>query len=451
MTFYLSFKEHIIGNKFVPATCHILAAVSGGIDSMVLVHILKRLGSEGHLTLSVAHVQHHLRKDAEEDAELVETFCMEHNIPYYRRDLNPLTKEKNECIEAWARRNRYQYFRELKRKIGAEIIATAHHGDDQIETILMHLADGTGLDGLIGIHEKINNTVRPLLHFTRMEIEQYAKDNHIPFREDSTNQDLSHPRNYLRKEIIPQWKYNIPHLASSFLHLSDNVNDTKEVLNYLINKSIPDYVEFDGQNKIIFKMENLKDEPLLFKVFLIKYLIGKKDQWRRHQWNNIKRFIQWAHTGDELSIGHATLLKDRERILIRTNKVQPDENVYSVRLGDQLINDHFEFTWTSARSLDIQTTDHDCEIIDAEKAGNDLQLRLWKNGDRFQPLGMKGHKKISDYLIDNKIDCFQKNSQYVLAKGHEVLWVCGQRISDQIKVTDETKRWAELSFQKMVG
>ena len=448
--FLQQFKEHVSEKILITLGDHILMAVSGGIDSMVLCHLMILLKSEFNLKLSVIHIQHHLREDAEADAQYVESFCKKNTISFFREDIDPLSKQKDQSVEAWARENRYNLFYKLKEEIGADKIVTAHHGDDQIETILLHIADGSGVDGLRGIHEQMKSIVRPMLPFSRKEIEAYAAENKIQFRKDSTNDDLSHPRNYLRKKVIPYWKKQTPHLISSVQNLTENVNETKDVLDFLINKTINDYVGFESKERMIIKLDDFRDEPISFHSFLIHYLIGKNDLWRRHDWNNLKQFIQHAETGTVLSIRNYTLLKDRGRIIIQTD-VQSDEKVYSVHMGDKLATDHFTFSWTSTKSFHIQLSNHRHETVDAEKLGKNVQLRLWQSSDRFQPLGMKGHKKMSDFLIDNKVDRFQKNDQYVLAEKNEVLWVCGQRISDRVKVTENTNRLAELSFRKVVG
>ncbi len=450
MMFLQRFKEHVSEKKLITINDHVLMAVSGGVDSMVLCHLIIQLKSEFNLKLSVIHIQHHLRKDAELDAQLVKSFCKKNKLAFFREDIDPLIKQKNQSIEAWARKNRYNLFNKLKEEIRADKIITGHHGDDQIETILLHIADGSGVDGLRGIREQMNNVIRPMLPFSRKEIEAYAVENKIQFREDYTNDDLSHPRNYLRKKVIPNWKQQTPHLISSVQILTENVNETNDVLDFLLNKSIDDYVEFESKERMIIKLDNYKNEPFSFHSFLINYLIGKNDLWRRHDWNNLKQFIQHGETGAVISIHNYKLLKDRNRIIIQTD-IQSDENVYSVHVGDELATDHFAFSWTSTKSFHVQSSNHRYETVDAEKLGQNMQLRLWQSSDRFQPLGMKGHKKMSDFLIDSKVDRFQKNNQFVLAEKNEVLWVCGQRISDRVKVTENTSQLAELSFRKVVG
>ncbi len=449
MTLFSKFRKHIAEKQLIALNDHILMGVSGGADSMVLCHLMNQLKDEYNLKLSVIHIQHHLRKDAEADAQLVKSYCKTHQISFFREDLNPSSKQKNQSTEAWARNKRYHFFNKIKKEINADRIVTAHHGDDQIETIMLHISDGSGIDGMIGIREKIKHIIRPLLPFSRREIEGYAIENSINFIHDSTNDDLAHPRNYLRKKVVPSWKQHTPHLVSSVRSLTENVGESKEVMDYLLNKSINDYVELESNGRMVMLLGDIKNEPSSFRSVLIKYLIGRNDSWRRHDWIKLTQFIQNAETGTVLSINNYSLLKDRGRIIIQNN-IRRDEKVYSIHTGDNLSTDHFTFSWTSTNSMDIHTANHHHEIVDAEKLGQNINLRIWQSDDRFQPLGMNGHKKMSDFLIDCKVDRFRKNDQYVLADKNEVLWVCGQRISERIKVTEDTTQMAELSFYTVV-
>ncbi|MFQ6676924.1 MAG: tRNA lysidine(34) synthetase TilS [Fidelibacterota bacterium] len=450
MTLLLKFRNHVSERKLISFNDHILMGVSGGADSMVLCHLMSQLQDEYQLKLSVIHVQHHLRKDAEADAQFVKSFCEMNRISFYREDIDPSSKRKNQSTEAWARKNRYLLFNKCKNAIEADKIVTAHHGDDQIETILLHIADGSGMNGVLGIREEMKYIIRPLLPFSRQEIKAYAGENNLHFVEDSTNNDLSHPRNYLRKNIIPNWKQQTPGLVSSVRTLTENVRESKEVMDFLIQKSISDYVEFVSKDRMIIASIDDGEEPASFRSYLIKSLIARNELWRRHDWMNLKEFIQRSCTGTVLSINHYALLKDRGRIIIQ-KEMRRDEKVYTVHAGDDFSTNHFRFSWTPTESVDIERANHEYETVDAEKLCQNVHLRIWESRDRFQPLGMEGHKKMSDFLVDCKMDRFQKNDQYVLANDSEILWVCGQRISERIKITEHTTQMAELSFHTVVA
>ena len=448
MTLFSEFKNNIISKDLISDEDRILIAVSGGVDSMVLLDMLSRLRKDNKLQLSAIHVQHHLRSDAEEDAFLVKSFCEENEINFHRVDLNPELKLKNQSIEAWARTERYSHFNELKEKIGADIIMTAHHGDDQVETILMHISEGSGLDGLRGIREKIKNTIRPLLPFSKIEIQDYAKSKNIPFRQDSTNTDISHPRNFLRHEVIPNWKKQNPNLHSSVQQFTKNINEISDILDYTLNTLAKRVVGETDKGNIILKLDEFTDEPDVLKAHVLKHVLNDI-QWRKYHWNNVNDLIEKGKTGSIIAIGDYEILKNRNTLIIQKNTVINNTH-YKIHQGKKVESSFFTFDWQTKKKY-VLNSNKDIEMVDAKSLLGSIELRPWKEGDYFQPLGMKGHKKISDYLTDIKMDSFSKNSQYVIALNDEVYWVCGQRISDKIKITPESTQFAELSFTSTVG
>ncbi len=449
MSLNTEFKKHISAHNLIGDETHALIAVSGGVDSMVLLHLLLGLRQEKKLKLSAIHVQHHLRSDAEEDAILVKSFCGENEIDYYRVDLDPKSRPKDQSVEAWARSNRYSLFHNVQKSIYADIILTGHHGDDQIETILMHIVEGTGLDGLKGIREKMENIVRPLLPFSKTEIETYAQNYKIPFKVDSTNRDLTHPRNFLRHKVIQKLKDQNPNLNSAIQDLTSNINDISDIIHYMMKSISKRVVEKQENGKILMNLNELLDEPLSLKVHLVKHVLNDKEiQWRKYHWERLKHLISNGQTGTIIKLGENEVLKNRGNLIIK--KISSSVNShFEVHQGEKIQTDNFTFTW--------QTTDHysensknSIETVDGKKLPKSIVLRQWKEGDYFQPLGMDGHKKVSDFLTDIKLDRFTKNSQYVLADKDKVLWVCGRRISDIVKITPETTQFAELSFRQDV-
>jgi len=448
MTFYSEFKQNISAKTLISNGDHILIAVSGGMDSMVLLDILSRFRKDKKMKLSAIHVQHHLRADADEDACLVKSYCDENLIDYYRVDLNPKSRLKNQSIEAWARTERYSHFYSLKEKIGADLILTAHHGDDQVETILMHLAEGSGLDGLKGIREIIKNTVRPLLPFSKKILETYAIENNILFRNDSSNTDITHPRNFLRHKVIPNWKSQYPNLNSGIQRMTNNINEISEILDYTF-KTISERVITKNENgNIILNLTAFTNEPNILKVHLLKYVLNDV-QWRKFHWRNINYLIEYGQTGSVVSICDYNILKNRNSLIIQKNYEESNKQ-FQIHQGESVHSNMFTFDWQKKKNYNFNSN-HNIEMVDAESLLKNYELRPWKNGDYFQPLGMNGHKKISDYLTDIKMDYFSKKSQYVMASNDEVYWVCGKRISDKIKITPESTKFAELSFMRTVG
>lgn len=445
MSLSTEFKQHISAHNLIGDGTHVLVAVSGGVDSMVLLHLLSGLRHEKKLQLSAIHVQHHLRPDAEEDAILVKSFCDENEIDFYRVDLDPESRTKDQSVEAWARSNRYSHFHNVKQSINGDIILTGHHGDDQIETVLMHVVEGTGLDGLKGIREKMQNIVRPLLPFPKTEIESFAQKFNIPFKIDITNSDFSHPRNFLRHKVIPKLKDQNPNLNSAIQNLSSNINDISDIIDYTMKLISKRVVEKQENGKILLNLNKLSDEPLSLKVHLVKYVLNDKSmQWRKYHWEKINQLISDGQTGTIIKLGKNEILKNRGTLIIQKIPTSVNSH-YEVHQGKKIQTDDFTFTWQTTDQYS-ENSKQSIETVDGEKLPQSIELRQWKEGDYFQPLGMDGHKKVSDFLTDIKMDRFTKNSQYVLADQEEVLWVCGRRISDIVKITSETTQFAELSF-----
>lgn len=450
MSFFNQFKEHIHEAKLITAGDHILVAVSGGVDSMVLTHVLAELRSEFELKLSAVHIQHHLRADAEEDARLVKSFCEKAAIGFYRVDLDPETRTKKQSVEAWARAERYAHFNDVLQEINADSILTAHHGNDQVETVLMHIAEGTGIDGLKGIREIKENIVRPLLPFSKAEIEEYAIKYDVPYNNDSTNMDIAHPRNFLRHKVIPNWQRQFPKLNSAVRDLSANIYEVSEIIDFTLESVSKQVVEHAENRNIIIKLNEFSDEPESLKVHLVKYVL-KDDglQWRKHDWENINHLITHGHTGSIVKVGHYEILKNRDTLIIQKRSLSCHTH-FDVQEGEKIQTDNFSFKW-QATQMYKPNDSQNVETIDAETLSQCIELRPWEEGDYFQPLGMNGHKKVSDYLTDIKMDRFSKQSQFVLADNDEVFWVCGQRISEKVKVTPGTTHFAELSFYQIVG
>ena len=449
MTFNTEFKQHISTHNLIGNGTHVLVAVSGGVDSMVLLHLLSGLRREKKLQLSAIHVQHHLRPDAEKDAHLVKSFCDENEIDFYRADLDPESKPKDQSVEAWARSNRYSHFFKLQQSIKANVILTGHHGDDQIETVLMHIVEGTGLDGLKGVREKMESVVRPLLPFSKTDIEAYAQKFNVPYRLDSTNTDLSHPRNYLRHKVIPKLKDQNPNLNSAIQDLSSNINDISDIIDYTMKLISKRVVEKQENGKILLNFNELSDVPLSLKAHLVKYVLNEEGmQWRKYHWERINQLISDGQTGSIIKLGNNEILKNRGTLIIQKIPTSVNSH-FEVHQGEKIQTDDFTFTWQTTDQYS-ENSKQSIETVDGEKLPQSIELRKWKEGDYFQPLGMEGHKKVSDFLTDIKLDRFTKNSQYVLANHEEVFWVCGRRLSDSVKITPETTQFAELSFRQDV-
>lgn len=424
----------------------VLVAVSGGRDSMTLLHVLKSLAERWQLKLTVGHVNHGLRSESAEDEEFVRSISREWGIPCHFRRLTPNEDKVRINLEAWAREKRYQSLHELLEEIGCDCIVTAHHADDQAETVLYRLQQKSGLDGLRGIHPQIEKVVRPLLPFSRIQINDYIIEHDIPFIEDKTNEDLDYARNYIRHRILKPWKEKDPDLLNALNLVSSEAQKLVHTLDYMVERLAHELVRRVDHTTIRIPVHKTADLPEILVLRLFRHLSFETDPWRRNQWDELKSFLGTAVTGKMFTLSPKwRLLRDRDDWILSSRKplifdsvVQPEMEIPA---GEHL----FHWIWTD--NSRVGSLEKSCERID----GNVLKessvvLRNWKEGDVFQPLGMKGRRKVSDFLTDLKLNRFEKEQQLVLEAGSEIVWVCSRRISETVRISPKSRMIAEISL-----
>ena len=447
--FEQSLFEALLNGDRIRLGQQIITAVSGGKDSMTLLYSMCRIADRLNVKINVVHVNHHLRHNSNNDQILVDKFCTQLKINFILDHLDPATKLKGESPESWARNHRYAALERIRKEIDADWIFTAHHGNDQIETILFHLSQGTGISGLRGIHDNQGHILRPMLCFSRSDIDQYAAEMNIPWVDDSSNLDESIPRNNLRHNVIKPWERSNPDLVSAFHEISEHAKDANEALQFAANLLIPDIIKQKNDNLFSLDGEQLRAIPPLLRTILLRELIGTTEPWRRFIHNGLRTFIANAKIGQIYRLpDNWQLLKDRKQFILKKIKVQQKKPI--VVLPDIEVNSgDFIFIWKTDTRLESFSVNRDTELIDANKINcQTLTLRPWLPGDRFHPFGMAGTKKISDYLIDEKVDLYTKGNQWVLVDGEKIIWVCGRRIDDEVKITDKTTDYAKLIFKQ---
>jgi len=447
--FEQSLFEAILNGEHVRLGQQIIIAVSGGKDSMTLLYSMCRIADRLNVKINVVHVNHHLRYNSNYDQILVDKFCTQFKINFILDHLDPATKLKGESPESWARNHRYAALERIRKEIKADWIFTAHHGNDQIETILFHLSQGTGISGMRGIHDNQGHILRPMLCFSRSDIDQYAAEMNISWVDDNSNLDESIPRNNLRHNVIKPWERSNPDLVSAFHEISEHAKEANEALQFAANLLIPDIIKQNNDNLFSLDGEQLRAIPPLLRTILLRELIGTTEPWRRFIYNGLRTFVANAKIGQIYRLpGNWQLLKDRKQFILKKMKVQQKSPIV-VSPDIEVNSDDFIFIWKSDTCLESFSVNRDTELIDANKINcQTLTLRPWLPGDRFHPFGMAGTKKISDYLIDEKVDLYTKQNQWVLVDGERIIWVCGRRINDEVKITDKTTDYAKLIFKQ---
>jgi tRNA(Ile)-lysidine synthase len=446
--------NHLVESNLIKPNDKIVVAVSGGMDSMFLLYMLIGLQKMWNLEVVIGHINHNIRPNSINDEKFVIEQGKKLNIPVIVKQLNFDDKKPGESIEAWARVSRYAQLELIRNEQNFDKIATGHHSNDQIETILQRISEKSGPGGFRGIHKQHSNVIRPILSISKSDIEKVVNDLQIKYVDDETNKNLEIPRNYFRHRVIPQWELLYPNLGNSIQSICESAVENQSVIDYFIEDLESKIVTDDkdiSSNKLIkrIKLSSFERLPEPVKILLIRHILGKYP-WRKYQWNEIARILKSAKVGKVYSFDDFEILKDRQDWLIRHKlkvSLKPiiihiDEAVHS---GGYVFNIRIveKYSFTDNPSVEIISGD---EIINQE-----LMLRPWRTGDAFQPLGMRGEKKISDFLTDEKVNQFDKDNQLVLTADDKIIWLCSRRISETVKINKDSKHYLELSMNTNVG
>ena len=420
----------LLNNKFI-------VAVSGGVDSIVLLHLCRNL----KLNFVVAHCNFKLRgKESDDDELFVKNLAAKYKISFYSNSFNTkeLSNSSNKSVQMIARDLRYSWFNKLSEELGIDYIITAHHIDDSIETFLINLSRGAGINGFLGIPQVNNKINRPLLAFTKDQLKSYALENKILFREDSSNKKKDYIRNQIRLEVIPKLKKINPYLLESFPKTIKKLEQSKSIIADRIAKVLSE-VSFKKGGELFFEIESIKN---LSNIEAYVYEIFK--QYNFTQWDDIVDLLD-SQTGKEVVSKTHRLLKNRE-YLILTKKVGLQEI-------STLINSSKEEIKISAGTIIFSKADKIDKknpysiFLDSKKLKFPLKVRNVVSGDYFYPFGMDGKKKVSKYLKDQKISKYDKEKTLILETSkNEIVWLIGMRLDHRFSVTDKTKEILKIEL-----
>jgi tRNA(Ile)-lysidine synthase len=412
----------------------ILVAVSGGIDSMVCAHVLKKY----NYPITVAHCNFGLRKkDADADALFVKKWSDKMEVPHLEKKFK-VKKVKGKSVQMTARDLRYKWFYEIAAKKGFTYIITAHHLNDSIETSLMNMIRGTGINGLTGIPAINGKIVRPMIHLYRAEIEAYAKKFKIVFREDKTNATTKYKRNRVRHELIPLLKQYNPNFVETYAFNIFNWQNVSKVYRQAINRMKTEMVHYD-EGMGGFKISVLElmgrgiNEEIMFE--LISEFGFNADQ--------ADQILHAVHNqpGKKFTSPDHILLIDRLFILIKPlDEAVEGQDEYLIENKFPVINDEWEIGTVDAKKLPTLFTGNNEILLDYKTLKFPIKIRKWKAGDKFTPMGMKGKKKLSDFLTDLKVDRFKKEDTWVVeASNKKLAGVIGFRPDENHKISKSTQ------------
>ena len=415
----------------VKNTSNILLALSGGVDSMVLLDLFIKTG----VSFSIAHCNFCLRgKESDEDEAFIRSFSNQNNISLYVKSFDTISyaKENKISVQMAARSLRYKWFYTIKKKYNFCYIATAHHYTDSVETVLINLIRGTGISGLHGINN-LKKLIRPLLPFSKQDIIHYATRNNIDYREDSSNNDDKYIRNKVRSKIIPIMQEINPNVIKSIGSTIVRLRDIECIYNQFILEKKARIIS-KKQNEYKINIDMLLKEPSS-KQILYEIISGFGFFDIDSVFNSLS-----SKSGKEFFNSDFYMIKDR-RDLIISDYIHNNREVVSdeVRILKQH-KLHFEVTKMNDYSYFIKQANSKLMHIDYDKLQFPLIIRPWQKGDAFIPLGMKGLKKLSDYFVDNKFSLIKKKKARLLISNNQIVCIIGERLDERFKLVQESKK-----------
>lgn len=430
------FLKYVSSNSLFDKGDKILIAVSGGLDSVVLLDLLFKTG----FNISIAHCNFQLRgQESDMDEEFVRNLGKNYKLKIFVKicDASENAKTNKLSIQESARELRYQWFKKVSIENKFDKLAVAHHFDDNLETFFINFSRGSGLSGLKGIPVKNETIVRPLMFASRKEIEEYANENKLKFREDSSNSSDKYLRNNLRHNLLPGFLEILggsnETLKKSMLYLAED----ELLFEQLIQQKRQELIEKDKGFLSVEKQKLLSLSPLKAWVYYLLKPFG----FSRSVTDDISAGLLENNTGKNYFSSTYRIISDREKLIITTQKPNTKSQVLKIDEGESEIVSpiHFQIS-TFSKPDDFRIKkENEIAYFDFAKLKFPLTLRRWETGDRFKPFGMKGSKLLSDFFIDEKLSLLEKENIWLLESNEEIIWVVGLRTSDNFKIINNTK------------
>lgn len=431
------FQKHLSQNLSFLTNKRLLLAISGGIDSMVMLDLFKKSGFE----IAIAHCNFQLRgQESKGDQAFIEKYSEENNIPLFitQFDTKAFAEDFKLSIQVAARELRYKWFYELLESNHYDYVLTAHHADDNIETFLINLSRGSGLEGFTGIPIQNDKTVRPLLNFGREEILNYARQHAIKWREDSSNASDKYLRNKIRQEIVPVLKSLNPNLLPSFQNTVENLQQAMSLVDDA-SRIVYRKVVLDEENQKKINLKELLQLPN-YKAYLYQWLnpFGFK------AWNDIYNLVG-SQSGKQIFSEGFKLLKDRDHLILSPQGAIDKNEKYLIENNEKEVNFHIKLSFCKVSTA--SNASNKTIFVDQNKLKYPLVLKRWEEGDVFYPLGMNGKsKKVSKFFKDEKFSLIEKENTWLLCSDNQIVWIVGIRQDERFKIETTTKQIVQIAL-----
>jgi len=431
----------------------ILVALSGGPDSVFLLHFLSKYQRKYRIELGAFHLNHQLRgKAAEQDEKFCGKFCNKLKIKYFSsvKNVQAFAKKNKISVEEAGRIIRYKLLKELFVKHNYSKISTAHIQDDNTETVFLNLIKGSGITGMSGIPAQRENIIRPVLCLSKDEILDYLHFYGISYRIDESNLSEDYERNYLRKQIIPFIKERLnPSLDETIFNSSLVFQTVKDFFDKKVSEFLNQVIASDDKSLTI----NINSFPGIHRSIVTESIReAVRNKWEVSlNYSDVKRILELANKQSGVAIelsGNLIALKDREKLIIKKKSSVITTKKIFIKVGETLKTNRGAISIKEFDKNKIKyNADSNIEYVSGDSISKKLLVRKWQNGDKFIPLGMDGEKKISDFIIDIKMNRLEKQNQFVLIDGDQIIWLIGKRIDNRFKITEETKKVLQLCWK----
>ncbi len=428
------FRDYIEFNLLCSPEDRILLAVSGGIDSVVMTDLFTEAG----FRTGMAHCNFGLRGHESDEDEafahsLADRYSLEFHINKFQTE--QVADQERISIQMAARNLRYAWFEEIRASHGYDLIATAHNQDDVMETFFINLSRGTGIRGLTGIPPKAGRVIRPLLFASREIITTYADRKGLEYREDSSNASDKYLRNRIRHKLIPMLEEQNPAFRKSLMDTIFKLSETERIFSNEM-ENLKKSLMLEKEGRILVRIRDLEQHPSKNTVL---YEILSDFNFGSAAIEDIGKSLG-GHPGRQFFSPTHRLVRDRDELILTPLKEEENRKYY-LELEEGQILDPIGLEWVIVENTPKLLIPGNPEVacLDLDKLDFPLILRHWQQGDYFRPFGMKGTKKISDFLIDEKLSLPDKENVWLLASGQKIIWVIGRRIDDGFRITEKTR------------